>query len=153
MYKSGNGIDMYKRTQVTTADPVQLVVMCYEGAISNLKIAREKLASREYEAKAKAIQKVQDILSLLMQSLDFEKGGSIASNLNSLYTYMSRRVTEGDLKKDVQAFEEVTVMLKELESGWEKIGSASRQDRVPAFDSFRDGEEGEGKTSRIAGAY
>ncbi len=153
MYGNGNGIDRYKRTQVTTSDPLRLVMMCYEGAISNLEIARVKFASKEYEAKAKAIQKVQDILSLLMQSLDFEKGGAIANNLNSLYTYMARRITEGDLQKDVQAFDEVTAMLKELESGWEKIGSAPRQDHAPVFDPVRNSAEGETKRAKIAGAY
>lgn len=153
MYGSGNGIDMYKRTHVTTADPVRLVVMCYEGAISNLKIAREKLVSGEYEPKAKAIQKVHDILSVLMQSLDFEKGGAIADNLNSLYTYMARRITEGDLQKDLQAFDEVTAMLEELESGWKEIGSAPRQDHLPAPDPAGDSAQGETERVKIAGAY
>jgi flagellar protein FliS len=127
MYGNGSGIDMYKRTNVTTADPLSLVLMCYDGAIRNLKIARERHVSQDYEAKAKAVQKVQDALSLLIQSLDFEKGGEIASRLNSLYTYMARRIVEGDLQRDVKAFDEVISMLEELESGWKEIDSA-RQD-------------------------
>ncbi|MBN2397370.1 MAG: flagellar export chaperone FliS [Deltaproteobacteria bacterium] len=126
MYGSGSGIDMYKRANVTTADPLRLVLMCYEGAIRNLRIAREKDASKDYEAKAKALQKVQDALSLLTQSLDFEKGGAIAGRLNSLYVYMARRIVEGDLQRDVTAFDEVTSMLEELESGWKEIDSARR---------------------------
>ncbi|MBW1739572.1 MAG: flagellar protein FliS [Deltaproteobacteria bacterium] len=46
----GNGFDAYRRTDVVTADPKKLVIMCYEGAISNLKIAKEKYLSSEYEA-------------------------------------------------------------------------------------------------------
>ena len=148
-----NGINAYRQTSVTTADPARLVTLCYEGAISNLKIAREKLVSKEYEAKAQAIQKVQDILSLLMQSLDFERGGTIADNLSSLYLYMMRRITEGDFNKDLKVFDEVTGMLEELESGWKKIGSHPRRDPASAPGPARGVEKGETEMTRIAGAY
>ncbi len=149
MYGSGSGINMYKKTQVNTADPIGLIVMCYEEAIKNMRIARENLLSREYEAKGKAIQKVQDILSVLMQSLDFERGGLIARNLNSLYTYMANRITEGDLQKDVEIFDEVMAMLEELGSGWKEISNAPRGEHLTGSLSARDMEAG----AKIAGAY
>ena len=118
----GNGIDAYKQTNVITADPKRLILMCYEGAISSLKTARERYVSKEYEAKAKDLQKAQSIIGELAQSLDFEKGGEVARNLNSLYNYMLRRITEGDVKRDVKAFDEIILMLEELESAWKEIG-------------------------------
>ncbi len=42
----------------------------------------------------------QDILSELMASLDFDKGGVLAKNLFSLYSFMNRRLLDGNLKKD-----------------------------------------------------
>jgi flagellar protein FliS len=126
MYKGVNGINAYKQTNVTTADPKKLILMCYEGAIRNLKIAREKYSTGEFEAKGKAVQKVYDILALLMQSLDFEKGRTIAAGLDSLYSYMMRRVMEGDLQKNVEAFDEVIGMLEELESAWKEISTTPR---------------------------
>ncbi len=33
----GKGSQNYRATNVTTADPKKLVLMCYEGAIDNLK--------------------------------------------------------------------------------------------------------------------
>ena len=119
----GNGIDAYRQTNVITADPKRLILMCYEGAISSLKTVKEKYISKEYEAKAGALQKAQSIIGELMQALDFEKGGEVAGNLNSLYNYMLRRITEGDLKRDVKAFDEVILMLEELESAWKEIGA------------------------------
>jgi len=120
-----NGIQSYQKTNVTTADPGRLVLMCYEGAISNLKIAREKYASNEYETKTKAIQKVQEILTLLMQSLNFEKGGNIARSLDALYSYMLRRILEADIKKDIKIIDEIIYFLEELESAWEEISHTS----------------------------
>ncbi len=126
---NGNGIDAYRQTNVTTADPGRLVLMCYDGAISSLKTAREKYISGEHEAKAEAVKKAQSIISELMLALDFEKGGEVARNLNSLYNYMLRRITEGDVKGDMKAFDEVIIMLGELESAWKEIFHASEGPR------------------------
>lgn len=126
---NGNGIDAYRQTNVTTADPGRLVLMCYDGAISSLKTARKKYISGEHEAKAGALQKAQSIISELMLALNFEKGGEVAGNLNSLYNYMLRRITEGDVKGDMKAFDEVILMLGELESAWKEIFHASETPR------------------------
>jgi flagellar protein FliS len=123
-----NGVDAYRQTDVMTAAPKRLVIMCYEGAISNLNLAKKKYLSGEYEAKAKAIQKVQDIMSELMAALDLGKGGQIAENLEGLYSYMLRRITEGDLKKDITAIDEVTGMLEELKGTWEEIFYGNNKD-------------------------
>ena len=119
MYK--NGIQMYRETNVVTADPKRLVLMCYEGAIDSLKIGKQKIAEKDYEEKGKNIAKAQDIISELKSSLNFEEGGTIAANLDSLYNYILRRITEADLENDVQAFEDVIGMLGELKSAWEEI--------------------------------
>ncbi|MBW2319351.1 MAG: flagellar protein FliS, partial [Deltaproteobacteria bacterium] len=44
-----NGIQSYRKTNVITSDPVRLVIMCYEGAIDNLKLAKEKMKEKDYE--------------------------------------------------------------------------------------------------------
>jgi len=144
----GNGINAYKQINVTTADPKRLILMCYEGAISSLKTAKGKYISGEYELKGNAIQKTQDILSLLMSSLNFEKGGEIARNLESLYNYMLRRIIEGDVKGDVKAFDEVILILIELESAWKEIHYSNE-------DSHFTHDNGHEKlvALRVAGAY
>ena len=116
-----NGFQSYRKTNVITADPKRLVLMCYEGAIENLKIARNRYAEKDYEGKASVVNKAQNIINELQCSLDFEKGGSIAGNLESLYNYMSRRILHADLNKDVGAIDEVIGMLSELKSAWEEV--------------------------------
>lgn len=116
-----NGIQNYRRTSVVTADPKRLVLMCYEGAIDNLKIGKQKIIEKDYEAKGVALTKFQDIINELLCSLDFEKGVSIAKNLDSLYNYMLRRILHADSKKDISAIDEVIGMLDELKSAWEEV--------------------------------
>lgn len=142
----GNGINAYRQINVITADPRRLVLMCYEGAISSLKTAREKYISKEYEAKAETVQKAQSIISELMLALDFEKGGEVARNLDSLYNYMLRRIIEGDLKGDMKAFDEVIMMLSELESAWKEIS------RIPENSRFIH-DAGQEKGAGATGVY
>ena len=80
----GKGVGAYQQAGVLTADPKRLVLMCYEEAIKNLKIAKVKYISHEYEQKAQALIKVMDIICALNSSLDLKKGGEVASNLHSL---------------------------------------------------------------------
>jgi flagellar protein FliS len=131
-----NGIQSYRKTDVSTSDPVNLVIMCYEGAIDSLNLAREKIKEKDYEKKAKAILKTKNVLNELLCSLDFEKGGEIAKNLRSLYTYMLKRILHGDVNRDTGAIDEVIGMLNELLSAWKEVASKPTSQIQPEQDSF-----------------
>jgi|GEM_PF-633801 len=114
-----SGVQAYMKTNVLTSDPGRLVLMCYEGAIDNLKIADKKLAQRDYDGKSKSLAKARDFIEELLFALNFERGGAIARNLDSLYNYMLRRIIHADLRKDSDAIREITSMLSELKEAWE----------------------------------
>jgi flagellar protein FliS len=116
-----NRVESYQKNQVMTASPLELLVMCYNGAIANLKMAKVKFEEQKFEEKAVALKKFLDIIGELMAALDFQKGGNIATNLNTIYSYIYRRVSEADIKKDTEAFDEAIRILEELRSAWEEI--------------------------------
>jgi flagellar secretion chaperone FliS len=115
-----NGIQNYRRTSILTADRTKLVLMCYEGAIDHLKMGKEKYLEKDFEGKAKDFIKAQDIINELLCSLDFEKGGAIAKNLDALYRYILSRLTHADIRKDMKAVDEVIWILGQLKSAWEQ---------------------------------
>ena len=117
----GTGYQTYQQTNIITADPKRLVLICYEGAIHFLKTAKEEYLNREYEAKGKAIQNALAVLSELREALDFEKGGEIARNLDHLYSFMIRYILKADRERDLKVFDQVVAMLKELKSAWEEV--------------------------------
>jgi flagellar protein FliS len=137
----GNGIGAYQQVGAMTADPKRLILMCYEEAIRNLKIARAKYVSRDYEEKARALIKAQDFICALNSALDFENGGEIASNLHALYNYMMHRLTEADLQRDLKAFDHIVWMLVELKAAWEDIFKGHRKDINPSLRSIADQEK------------
>ncbi|MFH2043929.1 MAG: flagellar export chaperone FliS [Pseudomonadota bacterium] len=118
---NSNGIQAYRKTTVITADPGRLILMCYEGAIDQLKIAKIKYLENNYEAKCKALQKAMNIIDELLCSLDLEKGGSIALNLSDMYKYMNQKILLSDINKDPGGIDEVIGILSELLSAWEVI--------------------------------
>jgi len=128
----GKGIGAYQRTDVLTSEPKRLVMMCYDEAIRNLKIAKEKYLSGEYEAKGLALQKTLDIISELSCGLEFEKGGQIARNLQAIYNYMTRRLLTADAQVDLKGFDEVVHMLEELKGAWEAICRGGKGQQAPS---------------------
>jgi flagellar secretion chaperone FliS len=131
-----NGIQSYRKTNVITSDPGRLIIMCYEGAIDSLKLAKEKAQEKDHEKKAKAIIKAQEIIDELLCSLDLEKGSTIASNLSSLYNYMLRRIIHGDVNRDMSAIDEVIGMLNELLSAWREVALKPESEVQLAQDSL-----------------
>ncbi len=73
------------------------------------------------KAKCQALKKAMDIIDELLGSLDYEKGGIIARNLQALYKYMNKRILLADVKKDLAGLDEVIGMLAELLSAWKEI--------------------------------
>lgn len=128
----GKGVGTYQEISFLTADPKKLILICYRQAILNLKAAREHYLAAEYEAKAKSLQKALDIICELNNALDFEKGGSIARNLDALYKYMTRSLLEADIKRDLTMLAAIIRMLEELESAWEEIFSHKEAAPLPA---------------------
>jgi len=134
-----NGFQSYRKTNVITADPKRLILMCYEGVIDNLKIAKMRYVEKDYEGKGKALIKAQDIINELLCSLDFEKGGAIARNLESLYNYMLRRIIHTDSSRALDAIDEIIGMLDELKSAWEEAFYKQDREIQPEASRFYEG--------------
>ena len=119
----GKSLGLYKKTNVGTAGKIDLVIMCYEKTIQFLNQARVHFEENELEKKAMKMQKALDIISELHCSLNFEKGGQIAKNLDAIYNYLNRRLIQCDIQRDLTIFDEVILILSELKEAWEGMAS------------------------------
>ena len=118
-------VQAYRETQIKTANQIKLIVMLYDGAIRHLSLALEELAGghEHYDRVNNHIVAAQDIVSELMASLDFERGGEIARGLFSIYSYANRRLLDGNVRKDRAPLEEVKRLLAELRDAWAGISA------------------------------
>lgn len=111
----------YQTNQVTTASPKKLVIMLYDGAIKNLRLAELSLEEKNIENVNKYLKKTQAIISEFMSTLNFEDGGDVAKNLYQLYEYMNRRLIRANIDKDTEPIKEVRKYLEELRDTWTQI--------------------------------
>ncbi len=113
--------DVYRNNQVTTAPQKKLIVMLYDGAIRNLKLAEIAMRDGEIQKVNTHLIKAQDIVMELMSTLNFEAGGDIAKNLYSLYDYIYLRLVRANVDKNIEYIEEVKKYMEELRDAWEQI--------------------------------
>lgn len=116
-----NAQNVYRNNQVTTAPKKKLLIMLYDGAIKNLKIAEQAIENKDIQASNTNIIKAQNIIMEFMHTLDFEAGGEIANNLYQLYDYMYLKLVRANIDKDIEAIKEVRKYLEDLRDTWSRI--------------------------------
>lgn len=117
------GVNEYNRigleTGVVAANPHQLIVMLFDGAIKSCNAALPLIEGKAFAQKGEMLSKaIMIIESGLRASLDKNAGGEIASRLDALYDYMSNRLFFANLHNDAQPVTEVISLLTELRSAW-----------------------------------
>ena len=79
------------------------------------------------KSKTAAISKAAGIIDALNSSVDVQRGGAIAENLERLYDYMGRKLTDANLHNDVQALQEVSNVNETLSGAWVAIPQSARR--------------------------
>jgi len=122
----------YQKTQVTTAKPEKILLMLYEGAIKFNKLAILKMKEKNVAEKGKNISKTLAIISELMNTLDHEKGGQIAADLENLYMFIMDKLIEANMYNRVEELEVVERLLTTLYTAWQDVVNNPRPDGVPS---------------------
>lgn len=112
--------------QTSEASPHRLVQMLMEGGLDRMAQAKGALSRGDVAQKGLMLGKAVDIISGLREGLDTSKAEdpSALGDLDSLYAYMSTRLTEANLKNDAQIIDEVARLLITVKSGWDAIATA-----------------------------
>jgi flagellar secretion chaperone FliS len=108
----------YQRTEIETADRGKIILLIYDHCLKWCKVAKDAIRSNNIERRTTAIFKVQDGLTELQCALDFDKGGDIAKNLNRLYDFYSRHLSEANLRNKEKNVEDVERMMSGLRDAW-----------------------------------
>lgn len=121
--------EQYKKQQIETAAPEEVLIMLYDGAILFLNTAKKGIAEKDVEKSHNQLIKAQNIILEFMNSLDMEIGGEIAINLYRLYEYLHYRLVQANIKKDVAMIDEVLDHLRSLKATWEEAILIARRER------------------------
>jgi flagellar protein FliS len=119
-YQKVNGV-----AQTSEASPHRLVQMLMQGGLDRMAQAKGAMARNDIAQKGVLIGKAIDIIGGLREGLDLENHGDSLAELDSLYTYMSRRLIEANVKSDPAIIDEVARLLITVKEGWDAIGDPS----------------------------
>lgn len=114
-------LDAYRRAQIETADPVRLVIMCYDAIIDDLRDAQRYHKEKNMEATYDKVRHAQDVITELLVGLDYEKGGDIAVNLGRLYNFMLRQLIGVNSRTKPDYYDPLIKIMEELRDTWKEI--------------------------------
>jgi len=123
---SQNASQTYQTQAIMTASPVQLVAMLYDRAITCLNEAVKAIEAGDIERRWQANTKAIDIISHLAMTLDMEKGGQIAQNLEQLYRFMIAQLVNVDVRNDPKPARDVIKLLEPLRDSWKELARNRR---------------------------
>jgi flagellar protein FliS len=124
-YATAQQASAYRDASVLTAPPERLVVMLYDGANRFLFQAAHAMRSGDLTLMNNRMQRAEAIITELRQTLDFEKGGEIATRLDAIYSFCQRHLLDARLKRDPDRIEQVMKLLAELRDAWDQVAAQS----------------------------
>jgi flagellar protein FliS len=108
---------------VETASPHRLIQMLLEGALERIAQAKGAMMQNQIARKGELIGKAVAIVGGLQGSLNDKEGGALAANLDGLYDYIIRRLTQANYENNAEYLDECGRLLGEIKVAWDAIGS------------------------------
>jgi flagellar protein FliS len=125
MYGKPDALSSYGRVANGEKDPLQQIVLLYDGAIKFLRLAAANIESKEIPQKAEHVNRALDILNYLQGILDFERGGAVAHTLDKLYTLVSMKVLRASAVLDATAMRAAAELLAPVRDSWIVVAGAA----------------------------
>lgn len=111
----------YRENAVMTASPAQLVVMLYDGAARFLKQAEVIATEGAWADAGERLNRADLIIDELLMTLDAERGGDIATQLQAIYVFCKRLLIDARLEQDVERIRRAAQLLAELRESWAEL--------------------------------
>jgi flagellar protein FliS len=115
----------YREMEVNSATPGQLVVLLYDHMLKNLARAEQALSPEQIDARSDALQACRTVLTELLVTLDRERGGAIAAQLASIYSFLLGELTTLGLHPDARRLTRITGIVRELRNAFAQIALAA----------------------------
>lgn len=125
MYGKLNAYQEVSNQSALYADPHRLIQMLMEGFLARVAAGRHALSERDFDRKGRELGRAVSILNGLRDTLDHDKGGEIAGNLDQLYSYMQEQVLAASASGDLAKLDHVSTLMRELKTGWDGVREAA----------------------------
>lgn len=130
MYAQPRALASYGQIANRESDPVKKVVMLFDGAIKFLNMTAADIEAGDFVAKGEHSNRALDILNYLQSILDFQRGGSVAVNLDKLYTSVTRMILKASAGPDAVMMRRTVALLTPVRDAWQ-VNAARGQTTQP----------------------
>ena len=96
----------------------RLVLLGLDGILEYLRRARLAIEEGDLTIKAQSMDKAYQLTAHLLASIDFENGGEIAQNLDSLYRFLLNQLAQANIFDDLQALDACRPVVEDLRDAW-----------------------------------
>lgn len=126
----------YRQAAVRGATPVRLVICLYEQAITDLRRAIIALERGDIEERTRGINHALKVVGHLHGSLDMDRGGTVARNLERFYSLVRAGLIEAQVRQSARILEQQVSHLVQVHEAWLEVERATSpprpQSTVPA---------------------
>ena len=135
MLGKNGALASYSKVANAETNPLQQIVMLYDGAIKFLRLAASDIENNDLVAKAEHSTRALDIISYLQSILDFERGGDVAPTLDALYLSVTRVVFRASLELNAPLMNQAADFLTPVRDAWATIAAQPATESGPVIPS------------------
>jgi flagellar protein FliS len=115
----------YLKTQVESSTPIERIAMLYAAGVQAMTTAADAMRRQDIPARRTAMNRAMGVIAELQNTLDFERGGPIADELDRLYSYILTRLLDALTEQDAAPIDEARSLLRTLADAWQQLASAN----------------------------
>jgi flagellar protein FliS len=108
----------YQQHSLASANPIELVVALFDGAIRFLRQAIEAVEANDVHGRRKSVKCVLDIFLHLQSRLRYDVDGRVAGTFSEFYIEMFRHTLIASSANSSEAFEKVIERMTQLRDAW-----------------------------------
>jgi len=116
--------DAYRKQDVLTAGPVDLIVMLYDALKKNIVLGKRGIVKKDVQTAHKHLIKAQFILTELVNSLDMNY--QISEELLELYEFALRSIADANMHKDIEPLDPVIEMVDNIREAWKEVSTMTK---------------------------
>ena len=117
----------YNNSKILTASPAELTLMLYDGMIRFCNLAEVAVEKKDISKAHTNIMKMQRIIDYLRQTLDMNY--PVAEDFERMYIYLSQRMVEANMKKDLEILQEINGHLHAIRDNWKEVMRINREQK------------------------
>jgi flagellar protein FliS len=106
--------------------PIEVIVKIYDECVVQLHRAVKFIEDKNFSEAHNSLYASGELVNALREVLDKEAGGEIATNLDALYAFFYRQITQADTKKDVELIKQIIPQITELQDAFTQLSKMPR---------------------------